>query len=133
MAMTDPVANMLATIRNGQRAKLAVVHYLPSSSEKKNVLDVLQREGYIRAYSEEDVRKGIKQLKIELKYSEGKPVIRNIKRISKPGNRVYASVTKFPKVYNGLGISILSTSKGVMSDHEARIANVGGEVLCSVF
>jgi len=97
------------------------------------VLEVLQREGYIRGFSREEVRPGVAELTIELKYVDGEPVIREITRISKPGRRVYSRITDLPRVYNGLGISILSTPKGVMSDNEARVANLGGEVLCRVF
>jgi small subunit ribosomal protein S8 len=97
------------------------------------VLEVLKREGYIRDYARAEVSPGIDELRIELKYHEGKPVIREISRVSKPGRRVYSKIKDLPKVYNGLGISILSTPKGVMSDNEARAANLGGEVLCRVF
>jgi small subunit ribosomal protein S8 len=97
------------------------------------VLDVLKREGYIRNFSSSLVRPGISELLIELKYAGGEPVIREISRISKPGRRVYSKIKDLPRVYNGLGISILSTPRGVLSDHEARVANVGGEVLCRVF
>ena len=97
------------------------------------MLDVLQREGFIRGYSESELKKGISELRIELKYHEGVPVIREIRRVSKPGRRVYSKIKDLTPVYNGLGISILSTPQGVMSDGEARAANVGGEVLCMVF
>ena len=97
------------------------------------MLDVLQREGFIRGYSESELKKGISELRIELKYHEGEPVIREIRRVSKPGRRVYSKIKDLTPVYNGLGISILSTPQGVMSDGEARAANVGGEVLCMVF
>jgi small subunit ribosomal protein S8 len=97
------------------------------------VLEVLRREGYIRGYSESQMRKGISELRIELKYHEGEPVIKEIKRVSTPGRRVYSKIKDLPRVYNGLGIAILSTPQGVMSDSEARVANVGGEVLCRVF
>ncbi|NDF12138.1 MAG: 30S ribosomal protein S8 [Proteobacteria bacterium] len=132
MAITDPISDLLSVIRNGQSARLAVVT-APASRLKKDVLQVLKDEGFIREFSEEVVREGVKKLNIELKYVEGEPAIRTIKRISKPGLRNYSSVTKLPKVHNGLGISIISTPKGVMSDHKARAANLGGEVLCSVF
>src|SRR5712671_1652530 len=95
--------------------------------------DMLKREGYIRGYSESEMRKGLHELRIELKYHEGEPVIKEIKRVSKPGRRVYTKIKDLPRVYNGLGIAILSTPQGVMSDTEARVANVGGEVLCRVF
>ncbi len=106
---------------------------MPASRLRTNVLDVLQREGYIRGYFEEEMRAGIRELRVELKYDNGKPVIREINRISRPGRRIYSKIADLPKVYNGLGISILSTPRGVLSDTEARTANVGGEVLCKVF
>ena len=130
--MTDPIGDMLTRIRNGQRARQAVVA-APASKMRANVLEVLKREGYIRGYTREQVRPGIAQLKIELKYVDGEPVIREIDRVSKPGRRVYSKIADLPRVYNGLGIAILSTPRGVMSDNEARAANVGGEVLCRVF
>jgi small subunit ribosomal protein S8 len=123
---------MLTRIRNGQSARKAVI-VSPASRLRTNVLEVLQREGYIRGYSQEDIRAGVSEIKIELKYSEGEPVIKEIKRVSKPGRRVYSKIKDLPRVYNGLGIAILSTPRGVMSDNEARAANVGGEVLCQVF
>jgi small subunit ribosomal protein S8 len=132
MTMSDPLADMLTRIRNGQRARQAVVA-APASKFRANVLDVLKREGYIRGFTQEQVRPGIAELKIELKYVDGEPVIREISRVSKPGRRIYSSLSDLPRVYNGLGISILSTPRGVMSDNEARAAKVGGEVLCRVF
>lgn len=132
MAMSDPLGDMLTRIRNGQRARMSAVTS-PASSMRARVLDVLQREGYIRGYSEIEHRKGVHELTIELKYHEGEPVIREIHRVSKPGRRVYTKIKDLPRVYNGLGIAILSTPQGVMSDAEARLANVGGEVLCNVF
>jgi len=132
MSMSDTLGDMLTRIRNGLHANKAVVE-APCSKFRTNVLEVLKREGYIRNFSSIELKPGIKNLKIELKYQEGIPVISEIKRVSKPGCRVYSSVNKLPKVYNGLGISILSTPRGVMSDNEARAANVGGEVLCQVF
>lgn len=132
MPMTDPIGDMLTRIRNGQRAgKSSIVS--PASKLRANVLDVLKREGYIRDFSQHEVKPGIQEMTIELKYHEGEPVIREISRISKPGRRVYSGIKDLSKVYNGLGISILSTPRGVMSDAEARAANVGGEVLCRVF
>jgi len=132
MSMTDPLGDMLTRIRNGQRArKIAIIS--PASRLRENVLEVLQREGYIRGYSRAELRPGVEQLTIELKYHEGEPVIREISRVSKPGRRVYSKIADLPKVSNGLGISILSTPRGVMSDAEARAAHVGGEVLCQVF
>jgi small subunit ribosomal protein S8 len=123
---------MLTRIRNAQRARMSVVSS-PASKLRTNVLEVLRREGYIRGYSESQMRKGIHELRIELKYHEGEPVIKEIKRVSTPGRRVYSKIQDLPRVYNGLGIAILSTPRGVMSDSEARAANVGGEVLCRVF
>ena len=132
MSMTDPLGDMLTRIRNGQRiGKPSVVS--PASKLRKNVLDALAREGYIRGWEEYEIRKGISELKIELKYYDGEPVIKEISRISTPGRRVYSSVKNMPKVYNGLGVSIVSTPRGVLSDQEAKAANVGGEVLCKVF
>lgn len=132
MSMTDPIASLLSTIRNGQSVKKAVVSS-PSSKLRKSVLDVLKKEGYIRDFQEKNVREGVKELSIELKYVEGEPAIREIKKISTPGRRVYSAIDGLPKVNNGLGISIISTSKGVMSDGDAKSQQVGGEVLCSVF
>lgn len=132
MAMTDPLGDLLTRIRNGQSARKSVV-VAPASALRANVLEVLKREGYIRGYSKSDVRPGISELHVELKYHEGQPVIKEISRISTPGRRVYSKIKDLPKVYNGLGISILSTPRGVMSDAEARTHNVGGEVLCKVF
>jgi len=132
MSMTDPLGDMLTRLRNGQRARKSSVA-APASRFRKSVLDVLVREGYIRGYEEVEVRKGISELKIELKYHEGEPVISQIARVSTPGRRVYSGAKSLPRVYNGLGISILSTPRGVMSDYEARQANVGGEILCKVF
>ncbi len=132
MAMSDPLGDMLTRIRNGQRANKAAVT-VPASKLRSNVLEVLQREGYIRGFSWAELRPGVAELTVELKYSDGAPVIREIDRVSKPGRRVYAGIKKLQPVYNGLGISILSTPRGVMSDTEARAANVGGEVLCRVF
>lgn len=132
MVMTDPLGDLLTRIRNGQRAELDVVSS-PASKLRANVLEVLKREGYIRDYSAAKDEKGFNTLNVELKYFDGTPVIRDIKRVSKPGRRVYSKIKDLPKVYNGLGISILSTPRGVMSDKEAQEANVGGEVLCQVF
>ena len=132
MSMTDPLGDMLTRIRNGQRAYKAVIQS-PASRIRANVLEVLQREGYIRGYQREEVRQGVSELKIELKYVDGEPVIREITRVSKPGRRIYSRIADLPRIYTGLGIAILSTPRGVMSDNEARAANVGGEVLCRVF
>lgn len=132
MALTDPIADMLTTIRNGQQVKLASVS-CPASKMRKGILNVLKEEGYIRDFGEEEVRTGIKRITIQLKYHQGQPVIRQIKRVSKPGLRIYSSIQDLPRVNNGLGIAILSTSKGILADYKAREANVGGEVICNVF
>ncbi|MBU8539758.1 30S ribosomal protein S8 [Roseomonas sp. F4] len=132
MSLSDPLGDMLTRIRNAQRARQSRC-VAPASKLRENVLDVLKREGYIRAFATEQLRPGIKVISIELKYSEGEPAIKEIARVSKPGRRVYSKIAELPKFYSGLGISILSTPKGVMSDNEARAANVGGEVLCRVF
>ena len=132
MSMSDPLGDMLTRIRNGQNARKTVVSS-PASRFRSNVLEVLKREGYIRNYPSVDIRPGLKELKIELKYHEGQPVISEIERVSRPGRRVYYGIRDLPRVYNGLGIAILSTPRGVLSDNEARTAKVGGEVLCHVF
>jgi len=132
MAMTDPLGDLLARIRNAQRQGIETI-VSPASRLRANVLDVLKREGYIRDFAVEEKGPGIQEIRIELKYHEGAPVIRKIARVSKPGRRVYSRIADLERVYNGLGISILSTPRGVMSDNEARAANVGGEVLCQVF
>ena len=132
MAMTDPIGDMLTRIRNAQmRNKTSVI--APASKLRERVLQVLADEGYIRGYSRTEMDGGKGEITIELKYFDGAPVIRRIERVSKPGRRVYASVRNIPTVNNGLGVSILSTPKGVMADHQAREENVGGEVLCQVF
>jgi small subunit ribosomal protein S8 len=130
MQMNDPIGDMLTRIRNAQKRGRSSVA-CPSSKMRIRVLDVLQREGYIRGWSEIE-QDGRKQLDIELKYYDGAPVISEIRRVSKPGRRVYSAVRDLPLVRNGLGVSILSTPKGVMSDSEARSQNVGGEILCQV-
>ena len=130
--MNDPLGDMLTRIRNAQMRKKGRVS-TPGSKIRANVLDVLQQEGYIRGYSTTDYGNGRTEFEIELKYHDGEPVIREIERVSKPGRRVYAAVRAMPRVANGLGITIVSTPKGVMADHAAREQNVGGEVLCKVF
>ena len=130
MSLSDPLGDMLTRIRNGQRAQLGAVKS-PTSKLRCNVLEVLQREGYIRGYERNDT--GFGELSIELKYNNGEPVIRELRRVSKPGRRIYAGVKDLPTVYNGLGIAILSTPRGVLSDAEAREQRVGGEILCTVF
>ena len=132
MSMSDTLGDMLTRIRNGQTTNKKVVD-APASRFRKNVLEVLKREGFIRNFEEKEVKPGISTFEIELKYYNGKPVITEIKRVSKPGRRVYSSIKNLQKTYNGLGISILSTPRGVMSDNEAREANVGGEVLCTIY
>jgi small subunit ribosomal protein S8 len=131
MAMTDPLGDMLTRIRNGQRAKKDSV-LSPASKLRSRVLEVLQREGYIRGFSP-DESGAHPQLRIELKYFEGEPAIKHIARVSKPGRRVYSGSKELPIVRNGLGITIVSTPRGVLSDAEARTENVGGEVLAEVF
>jgi len=132
MSMTDPIADMLTRIRNGLQARKSVIAS-PASKTRQRILDVLEREGYIRGYTRTDSEGNKATLSIELKYMEGEPVIRTLNRVSKPGRRVYSAVGDLPRVHNGLGISIVSTPKGVLSDAEARESNVGGEVLCTVF
>jgi len=132
MSMTDPLGDMLTRIRNGQRAHKDTIS-TPASHLRANVLEVLKREGYIRDYTRREVRPGIAEVDIQLKYHEGEPVIREINRVSTPGRRVYSKIKDLKRVYNGLGIAILSTPRGVLSDTEARDMNVGGEVLCQVF
>ncbi len=132
MAVSDPVGDMLTRIRNGQQARMMKITS-PASGLRTRVLDVLEKEGYIRGYLQTELRPGINELTIELKYAEGEPVIKEIQRVSTPGRRVYSRINELKQVYGGLGIAILSTPKGVLSDHEARAENVGGEVLCHVF
>lgn len=131
MNINDPLGDMLTRIRNAQMRGRSIVA-TPSSKLRARVLDVLMEEGYIRGFTEVE-KDGFKELEIELKYYEGSPVIQEVARVSKPGRRVYSSAQDIPLIRNGLGISILSTSRGVMSDHAARTANVGGEILCRVF
>ncbi|PPD16762.1 MAG: 30S ribosomal protein S8 [Methylobacterium sp.] len=132
MMMNDPIGDLIARIRNAQMRRKTRVS-TPGSKLRARVLDVLKSEGYIRGYSETKFENGRVEFDIELKYFEGQPAIREIKRVSKPGRRVYSSVGSMPRVANGLGITIISTPSGVMADHEARDRNVGGEVLCTVF
>ena len=132
MSLTDPIGDMLTRIRNAQMRRRDVVQ-TPASTLRGRVLEVLKSEGFIRGYSESKMDNGVAQFDIELKYSDNAPVIRTIERVSRPGRRVYASVKNIPSVANGLGVSILSTPKGVMADHEAKAQNLGGEVLCRVF
>ena len=130
--VNDPVGDMLTRIRNGQQRRRNVVQ-TPGSRLRASVLDVLKSEGYIRDYATTELGNGRTEFAIELKYYDGKPVIRSIQRVSKPGRHVYSSVGELPRVADGLGITIVSTPQGVMADHEARERNVGGELLCKVF
>ncbi len=132
MNLSDPLGDMLTRIRNAQQVGKGTV-MTPASKLRERVLEVLMREGYIRGYERREDALGRTQISIELKYYEGRPVIRSISRVSKPGRRIYSSIKDLPKIRSGLGISILSTPRGVMSDADARAANVGGEVLCQVF
>jgi small subunit ribosomal protein S8 len=132
MALNDPLSDLIARITNAQMRKKPKVSS-PGSRLRVSVLDVLKSEGFIRGYATVEHKDGRSELEIELKYFDGEPVIREISRISKPGRRVYVAVRNLPRINNGLGVAILSTPKGVMADHDARDANVGGEVLCTVF
>jgi small subunit ribosomal protein S8 len=132
MTMSDPLGDMLTRIRNAQMRSRPKVS-TPASRLRERVLEVLQEEGYIRGFARVDYSDGKSEIEIELKYFDGQPVIREIRRISSPGRRVYSSVKDIPTIANGLGVAILSTPKGVMSDSQARRENVGGEVLCSIF
>jgi small subunit ribosomal protein S8 len=132
MSVNDPLGDMLTRIRNAQMRGKSTVR-TPASKLRAWVLDVLKDEGYIRGYEKATGTNGLPELEVSLKYHEGSPVIRELKRVSTPGRRVYMSVKELPQVRQGLGVSIVSTSKGVMSDASARSANVGGEVLCTVF
>lgn len=132
MAVSDPIGDMLTRIRNAHMRNKTSTN-TPGSTLRRRVLDVLQSEGFIRGYTETKHDNGTTEFSIELKYTDNAPVIREIQRVSRPGRRVYASVKNIPSVSNGLGVSILSTPKGVMADHDARSQNVGGEVLCRVF
>jgi small subunit ribosomal protein S8 len=129
--MNDPLGDLLTRIRNAQMRNKGKVTS-PNSNLRERVLEVLKSEGYIRGYAVVE-REGFSEIEIELKYFDGEPVIREIERISKPGRRVYTSVKNLPRINNGLGVAIVSTPKGVMADHDARDANVGGEILCTVF
>lgn len=132
MALNDPLGDMIARINNAQMRNKSKVSS-PSSRLRVSVLDVLKSEGFIRDYAAVEHANGRSELEIELKYFDGAPVIREISRVSKPGRRVYASVRNLPRINNGLGVAIVSTPKGVMADHAARDANVGGEILLTVF
>ena len=131
MTMNDPIGDLLSRIRNAQMRNKSKVSS-PNSRLRESVLEVLKTEGYIRGYAVVE-KDGRSEIEIELKYFDGEPVIREIERVSKPGRRVYTSVKNMPRINNGLGVTIVSTPKGVMADHDARDANVGGEILCMVF
>ena len=132
MTFTDPIGDMFSRIRNGQMRSLSSIN-IPSSNFRRNILDILKNEGYIKDYYIEKSENNKINLKINLKYYEGSPVIKEIKRISKPGRRVYSRATSIPRVMNGLGLAILSTPKGVMTDIDARKNNIGGEIICRIF
>jgi small subunit ribosomal protein S8 len=132
MSVNDPIGDMITRIRNAQMRNKPKVT-MPGSKQRERVAEVLKSEGYIRGYASVAHASGRSELEIELKYFDGEPVIREIERVSKPGRRVYASVKALPRVNNGLGVAIVSTPKGVMADHAARDANVGGEIICTVF
>jgi small subunit ribosomal protein S8 len=132
MAFNDPIGDLISRIHNAQMRNKPKVSS-PGSKLRESVLEVLKTEGYIRGYSSVEHKNGRTELEIELKYFDGAPVIREIARVSKPGRRVYVSVKSLPRINNGLGMAIVSTPKGVMADHAARDANVGGEILCTVF
>ena len=132
MTLTDPIGDMFSRIRNGQMRSLDSVN-IPSSNFRRNILEILKIEGFIKDYYIEKSENNKINLKVNLKYYEGNPVIKEIKRISKPGRRVYSRATSIPRVMNGLGLAIISTPKGVMSDTEARKNNIGGEIICRVF
>lgn len=132
MSLSDPIGDLLTRIRNGQMARHSAI-MSPNSKKRRAVLDVLKKEGFIRGYTESEVRKGISELRVELKYYNGEPVIRELKRVSRPGLRNYSSLKDMPRVHNGLGVSIVSTSQGVMTDADARDRNIGGEVVAQVF
>ena len=132
MAFVDPIGDMITRIRNGQMRMLSNVK-IPSSKFRVKILDILKQEGYISDYKflPDSNNKG--NLSVDLKYNDGLPVIKEIKRVSKPGRRIYARASSIPKIQNGLGLAIVSTSKGIMTDDEARNQNIGGEIICKVF
>ena len=132
MTLMDPIGDMFTRIRNGQMRKLSTID-VPASNFRLKILEVLKSEGYISNYFIEKKDNNKNNLKVDLKYYEGVPVIKEIKRVSKPGRRIYSKATSIPKIQNGLGLAILSTPKGVMSDNEARKNNIGGEIICKVF
>ena len=132
MTMSDPVGDMLTRIRNGLHANHLSVN-CPHSAFRESICKELQEEGYIRGFSVADIGNNKKELTIELKYDEGQPAIRELKRVSKPGRRIYTKITDIEPFYNGLGVSIISTPRGVMADHRAKTENVGGEIICQVY
>ena len=132
MVVTDTIADMLTTIRNGLVISKKFVN-TPSSKLKLNILKILQEEGYIKSFKEDEIKKGIKEIKIILSYVNGEPSIKLISRISKPGRRVYSKIKDLPSYFKGYGVTIVSTSKGIMTDNEARSKNIGGEIICRVF
>ena len=132
MTMSDPLGDMLTRVRNGQQAEKVIVE-CPFSKLRENVCNVLKDEGFIRGYKVEELEGNKRNLQIQLKYTDGQGVIRQIDRVSKPGRRVYTGSKTMPRFYNGLGILVVSTPQGIMADHKARAANVGGEILCRVF
>jgi len=132
MVVTDTIADMLTTIRNGLVLSKKFVN-TPSSKLKLNILKILQEEGYIKSFKEDEIKKGIKEIKIILSYVNGEPSIKLISRISKPGRRVYSKIKDLPSYFKGYGVTIVSTSKGIMTDKKARISNLSGEILCQVF
>ena len=132
MSLTDPIGDMFSRIRNGQMRLLASID-VPASNFRLQILEVLKSEGYISNFFIEKKENNKKNLKVDLKYYEGNPVIKEIKRVSKPGRRIYSRADSIPKIQNGLGLAIVSTSKGIMTDNDARNQNVGGEIICRVF
>ena len=132
MVVTDTIADMLTTIRNGLVLSKKFVN-TPSSKLKLNILKILQEEGYIKSFKEDEIKKGIKEIRIILSYVNGEPSIKLISRISKPGRRVYSKIKDLPSYFKGYGVTIVSTSKGIMTDKKARISNLSGEILCQVF
>ena len=132
MTLTDPIGDMFSRIRNGQMRLLSSIN-VPASNFRLQILEVLKNEGYISNFFLEKNDSNRNNLKVDLKYYEGNPVIKEIKRISKPGRRIYSRADSIPKIQNGLGLAIISTSKGVMSDNEARKNNIGGEIICRIF
>ena len=132
MAFADPIGDMITRIRNAQMRILSNVE-IPNSKFRAKILDILKQEGYISNYKILNDSKNKGSLLVDLKYHNGLPVIKEIRRVSKPGRRIYAKATTIPKIHNGLGLAIVSTSKGIMSDNDARIKNIGGEIICRVF